>query len=106
MKELPTWAERSTFTYSGSVKEGTRLFVGKSKQELFIDKKSYAMLLEEFNERTVSVGTSRTNPPKHSLGEWLNQHVTKVAVASYVSRILIHEGFGEKVDRSLIKIRK
>jgi hypothetical protein len=62
-------------------------------------------LLNHFIGQTVSVGTSRTNPPSGSLGSWLNQVVTQTAIASYVAPILIHEGYAERISDHEIRIR-
>jgi hypothetical protein len=48
-------------------------------------------LIETFKGRTVLIGSSRTNPPKDSLGEWLIKNITKQAIASYIVPILIEE---------------
>jgi len=48
--------------------------------------------------------TSRTDPPRGSLGEWLMSNITKTAIASYVGAILTHEGYAEKRG-SYIKFR-
>jgi hypothetical protein len=55
---------------------------------------------------TVDAGTSRTDPPAKSVGEWFLANVTKTAIASYVCPILIHEGFAERVDKSQIAFVK
>jgi hypothetical protein len=99
MKALNTWAGRSSFQYEGSVKEGTKIFFGTNfLEKAFVSNQEYQALLKRFNGRAVNVGTSRTNPPRGSLGEWLINCVTKVAIASYVSSILINEGYAEKQE--------
>jgi ribosomal protein L13 len=95
MQELRTWAERSKFQYSGSIEKGTKIEFGNCNR-IFISGDKYKQLLNHFNGRTVNIGTSRTDPPRGSAGEWLMENVTKAAIASYVGSILIHERYAEK----------
>lgn len=94
----------SEVKYSGSVKEGTTISYGSgygySQQ---ISAQQYASLLNHFNGQIVNIGTSRTNPPSGSVGEWLMQNVTRTAMASYVGPILIEEGYAEKVGGAFIR---
>jgi hypothetical protein len=102
MRTLNTWAGRSTFSYEGSVSQGTEIIYGSG----FLVKLSatqYTALLRNFHNRTVEIGTSRTDPPRGSLGEWLQAHVTKTAIASYVGPILIEEKCVVKIGSSQIK---
>ncbi len=95
LKKLETWGERSSFRYTGSVKEGTGIFYG-SKFKIRITANMYEDLLKKFKGRTVDCGTSRTSPPLGSLGEWLKENVSKTAIASYVGAILVNEGYAKK----------
>jgi hypothetical protein len=45
-----------------------------------------------------AVGTSRDCPPAGSVGEWLQENVTKLAIASYLAPILVHRGDAEWLD--------
>jgi hypothetical protein len=104
MPQLLTWAGKSNFEYTGSVKDGTTIKYGKG----FIVKVSaddYAKLIRLFSGRIVDIGTSRDRPPPNSLGKWLQQHVTKTAIASYVGPILIYEGHAEKIGSSQIRMK-
>jgi len=95
---LRTWAGRSSFVYEGSVVNGTTIRYGKNyRWEVTISPDHYKALLRHFKNRTVDIGTSRTDPPKSSLGEWLQGNATRVAVASYVGPILVHEGYAKRV---------
>ena len=100
-RELPTWGGRSSFSYSGSVKKGTIIIYG-SGYRTYVSATQYAKLLKHFQGCTVSIGTSRTTPPRDSVGEWLQLNVTRTAIASYVGPILIREGYAEKVGSSEI----
>lgn len=103
MPTIRTWAGKSSFNYTGSVKIGTKITYGNG-HSIKVSAAQYNNLLGHFRGRTVSMGTSRDCPPKGSIGEWLQMHVTKTAVASYVGPILINEGYAEK-DGSNIKFK-
>ncbi len=105
MQTLKTWAAKSKFSYTGSVKQGTRITYGRGFS-LSISASQYAELLNHFRGTTVDIGTSRTDPPRGSVGEWLQSNVTKVAIASYVGPILIVEGYGGKVGGSRIRFKE
>ena len=102
MKTLPTWAGRSQFKYSGSVSQGTKITFG-SGFSVTIKADQYSDLLSHFKGKTVDIGTIFTNPPRGSLGEWLQQNVTKTAIASYIGPILIYEKYAVKIGGSQIK---
>lgn len=103
-KTLPTWAGHSTFRYSGSVCAGTRIHFGASGQAA-VSRGQYREMLRHFVGRAVEIGTSRTDPPEGSLGEWLQEHVTRTATASYVGPILVQEGYAERVHGQPTRIR-
>ncbi len=92
MKKLKTWAGRSNFAYEGSVVVGTKIVYG-NRWTISISAEDYQKLLVQFRGRTVNIGTSRTDPPTGSVGEWLQANVTKTATASYVGAILVNDGF-------------
>ena len=98
MKKIETWGGRSNFSYLGSVTSGTRIVYG-SGYYVDVSKQHYSALLKHFNGMRVPCGTSRTSPPVGSLGMWLQDHVTKTAIASYVGAILIEEGYAQKEDK-------
>ena len=101
-KKLLTWAEGSTFTYSGSVQEGVQIFYGEKSACQKISKEQFSKMLQYFKERTVDIGTSRTNRSPESLRYWLEKNVCKQAIASYVGAILVDEGFARR-RKSLIE---
>lgn len=101
---LATWAGRSQFTYTGSVAEGATVeHGGERRRKVDVSADQFRALLKHFRGRTVPIGTSRVDPPEGSLGEWLRQHVTKTALASYVGPVLIAEGYAERASRSEIR---
>ncbi len=100
--KLETWAGRSNFEYEGSVQTGTRINFGVN-QIVNVSSDDYSRLLNHFKGRTAPIGTSRTTPPKENVGEWLQNNITKVAIASYVGAILINEGYAVKGKGSEIE---
>ena len=106
MKLLRTWGGRSKFEYDGSVITGTNIHYGNGFK-ISISSEQYFQLLDQFRGKSVNIGTSRTNVPIGSIGEWLKENVTKIAIASYIGAILIHEGYATKVDgRPIIEFEK
>ncbi len=104
MQTLPTWARRKEFRYSGSVKEGVTIKYGIGfNLTQHITAKQFRDLLDYFHGRTVNIGTSRTNPPPGSVGEWLQNNVTKIAMASYIGPILVNENYATKLEGPMIK---
>jgi hypothetical protein len=102
MQTLTTWAGRSKFTYTGSVAYGLMITYGKGFS-VTISTAEYKALLKQFHGRTVEIGTSRTNPPCGSVGEWLMNNVTKTGIVSYIGPILINAGYAVKVGKTQIK---
>jgi hypothetical protein len=103
-KPLATWAWKSEFYYDGSVQTGTEIWYGTKPHSTEMTPQEYERLLEHFGGRTIPLGTSR-RPPADSMGAWLQEHVTKRAIASYVGPILVHEGYAERVPWDSTKIR-
>jgi hypothetical protein len=100
-----TWAGRSRFEYTGFVETGTVIKFGNGRI-IAVSASKYAALRRHFKNRTIPIGTSRTNPPVGSLGAWLQENVTPVAIASYVGPILILEGYARKKGPHEIRIIK
>ena len=100
MIKLNTWANRSNFKYEGSISKGTTIYfdTGNSAE---VPATKYQQLLNHFKGLSVNIGTSR-NAPIGSVGAWLQDNVTKTAIASYVGAILIEEGVAEKGSKSSI----
>jgi choline dehydrogenase-like flavoprotein len=103
-KQLSTWAGRSRFEYEGSVSQGTRISYGKGWR-VYVSPEQYRALLKHFKDAETEMGTSRDNPPPGSVGAWLQENVTKSAIASYVGPILIDEGCAERVPGQPSRIR-
>jgi hypothetical protein len=101
---IPTWSGKKRFDYEGSVKTGTVIWYGASRNRISIEASQYARLLKHFGRQEVLVGTDHVNPPLGSLGEWLMENVKKTASASYVAPILVQEGYAVRAS-NLGKIR-
>lgn len=101
---LETWGGHTSFSYSGSVKAGTKIIYGKKKNSN-VTAEEYRALLRQFRGSTVNMGTTRTFPPKGSVGDWLMANVTRSGIASYVGPILVAEGYAEKSDGPMIKFK-
>jgi len=103
-ESVETWGGKSTFRYTGNVAKGTKITYGKW-YNIQVSGNQYDNLRRAFLNKTVKVGTSRI-PPEGSLGAWIKENVTRTAIASYVSAILLNEGFAVRVSRTEIKIVK
>ncbi|MCR6514436.1 hypothetical protein M4I33_06010 [Clostridium sp. LY3-2] len=100
-KKLLTWGGKSEFSYIGSIKLGTVIYYGNDNC-VSVTKEQYKDMLEEFNGSTVPIGTSRNKASGVSLGYWLQENITKTAIASYVGKILLYEGYAIKVESGSI----
>jgi hypothetical protein len=104
MPSLNTWAGRSTFRYNGSVENRTTIEYGQgNRYRIHVTRAKYNALINHFHGQTVQAGTSRTNPPLSSVGEWLQENVTQTAISSYVCPILIAERYAERVGNTEIR---
>ena len=98
IKSLQTWGERSDFKYEGSIENGTTIYYG-DRSKVSVSSEQYSQLINEFEGKSVNIGTSRDNAPRGSVGEWLQKNVTKTAIASYVGAILVDEGYATKGNK-------
>lgn len=101
-ESVKTWGEKSTFCYTGNVTEGTTITYGRWFK-VHVSGEQYDRLRREFLNKTIKVGTSRI-PPEGSMGAWLRENVTKTAIASYVSAVLLNENFAVRVTKTEIMI--
>jgi hypothetical protein len=100
-----TWGGQSSFEYSGSVETGTEIIYGKGWKAK-VSAQNYIELKRHFMGRIVPAGTSRTEPPSGSLGDWLQTNVTKAAIACYVASIIVIEGYAKRIGKHDICIIK
>ena len=103
-KKLATWAGRSKFEYEGSVSVGTKIRYGRG-WSVSVSAEQYQALLKHFRSAEAEMGTSRDAAPEGSVGAWLQENVTKSAIASYVGPILLDEGYAERVAGHSSRIR-
>jgi len=99
MNTLKTKAKGVQFSYDKGPDGSIRVRFGRN-QQVAVAAADLRCLAQEFRGRTVALGTSRDNPPPGSVVDWLQQNVTKVAIASYIGPILVHEGYAVWVDDS------
>ncbi len=92
MIERATWAERSRFRYRTNADGSVDIAFGSGPTRRRLTRQKLDDLLAQFGGQSVKPGTSRTNPPEGSLGEWLIANFTKVATASYIAPVLIDLG--------------
>jgi hypothetical protein len=93
-KSLKTWAGKSEFEYMGSVKDGTTIIVGESRQITEVSSEQYKQLIKHFSGRTVKVGAVQSSDSEPgTLDEWLKNNVTKRMIATYVASILNRESY-------------
>ena len=102
---LRTWGDGSEFEYTGSVREGTTILYGRKPNTVFVSPGEWSNLLNYFRDSETEMGTCRTTAPANSVGAWLQENVTKTAIASYVGPILIREGYAERVEHCSSRLR-
>lgn len=95
LKTVSTWNRRSRFCYKGSVKKGT-LISYRSGFAKEISASIYQEMLACFRGKTVYCKAPRDNPKADSLGKWLEEEVSNPTITSYVSAILVNEGYAKK----------
>jgi len=97
MITLRTKATGAKFSYERTPDDRIRIKYGANRK-ITIAAEDYERLIETFRGQTVPLGTSRDNPPSGSVGKWLQQNVTKTAIASYIGPILVYEGQAVWID--------
>lgn len=104
-QKMETWSGVSTFAYREDGSDGYEIKFGSARQTVRISGQLLSALRAEFGSNTVSLGTSRTNPPGGSLGEWLQRHLTPTATASYVGPLLVNKGLAARDPTNSSQIR-
>ena len=101
---MKTWAGiGADFSYTGSVAQGTEITYGINKNKIKVTAAQYSDLITHFKSKTVEIGTSHDSPPRGSVGEWLQNNVSKTQISSYVGPILIKERYALQIGRSQIR---
>jgi len=102
MTTLETGARGARFSYEKTADGDLCIEFGRGHR-MTVPAEDYQRLIRHFRGRHVQLGTSRDNPPRRSAGEWLQQNVTKTAIASYIGPILVYEGHAAWVDNSTLR---
>ena len=93
MKELETW-KGASFEYIGSIESGVVISFGKKPDTEEITQIQCKEILKKFTGFEVLVGASRTTKHSNSFGYWLMEKIkTKRVITSYISSILVEEGY-------------
>lgn len=77
---------------------GFQLHFGGGSGSATVPSATLEQLVRHFAGQRVAIGTSRTSPPKGSLGEYLQQNLSKTALASYIAPLLLHLGLADMDD--------
>jgi hypothetical protein len=103
---MKTWAGRGAdFSYTGSIDQGTEITFGIMKNKIKVSAEQYTSLLNHFKGKTVEIGTSHDDPPRGSVGERLQNNVSKTQISSYVGPILISEHYASQIGKSQIRFK-
>ena len=103
---MKTWAGKGAdFSYTGSVAQGTEIIYGVNQHRNFVTAEQYRALLNHFQGKTVEIGTSHDNPPRRSVGKWLQENVSTTQLSSYVGPILIKEGYASQSGKTEIRFK-
>ncbi len=102
MKQLKTRTRGITFSYERTPDGPIQITFGRGNT-VTITADDYLHLINHFRGQVVALGTSRDNPPHGSVGKWVQENVTRTAIASYLGPILVHEGHAVWVDDSTLR---
>lgn len=74
---------------------GYQLHFGGNSGSAIVQTATLQQVAHHFAGQRVAIGASRTSPPEGSLGEYLQRHVSKLGLASYVAPLLVHLGLAD-----------
>ena len=105
-KEIPTFGGQASFTYTGTVTDGTTIWPSKkAKYKLSFDTTEWALLLDTFRGKEIRAGLNFAKPEPGSLGAWIKEYWnTKMGPAAYVGGILIAEGYADRPRPGWIRV--
>jgi hypothetical protein len=104
--KMKTWAGKGEdFSVSGSVTLGTEITFGVNQNKIMVTAAQYQALLKHFSGKTAEVGTSHDDPPRKSLGKWLQENVCVTQLSSYIAPILIKAKLAWQVDNTQIRFK-
>jgi hypothetical protein len=95
MIRMKTRVRGAQFSYEKTADGDVRIEYGRGRRKV-ITAEDLQRLLRRFRG-------SQDRPPAGSVGAWLQQNATKVAIASYIGPILVHEGYATWVDNSTLQ---
>ena len=102
MIALKTRARGAQFSYEKTDDGDVHIEYGRDRKAT-VSAEDWRRLIRHSSGCQAQLGTSRDRPPAGSVGEWLQQNVTKIAIASYIGPILVHEGHATWVDNSVLQ---
>ena len=94
MKELKTWSG-IPFKYSGSITSKIDIRYGNNRPAKLTELhcEMLRMFINPLKGNEIFINSSRDKDFEGGLGQWLKANVTKTAIASYISSILVNEGY-------------
>lgn len=105
-RRCQTVGGNAVFQIQGSVAEGARIWVGKSRQPLTFDRAFFERLLAELGGRgEIRIGSKFDDPGPGSLGAWIQQDQgIAMNPAVYIAGLLVDEGYADCPRRGKIVI--
>ena len=99
-----TFAGRTQFRVSGTVKTGARVWPGKMQSGLFFSREIFERMLTKFQGKEIPAGTIFSGPEEGSLGEWIQESLpTKMNPTYCIGGLLAAEGYAERVSAGVIR---
>jgi hypothetical protein len=99
-----TFAGRSQFRVSGTIKTGARIWPGKMQSGLFFSRQFFERMMTEFHGRELPAGLIFSGPEPGSLGEWIQANLpTKMNPTYCVAGLLAAEGYAERREAGVIR---
>lgn len=99
-----TFAGRSQFRVSGTVKTGARIWPGKMQSGLFFSREFFEKMLSRFQGKELAAGLIFSGPEAGSLGEWIQENLpTKMNPTYCVAGLLVAEGYAERRGAGVIR---
>jgi excisionase family DNA binding protein len=99
-----TFAGRSQFRVSGTVRNGARIWPGKMQSGLFFSREFFERMLANFQGKDIAAGLIFSGPEAGSLGEWIQENLpTKMNPTYCVAGLLAAEGYAERREAGVIR---
>ena len=97
MVRLRTRSRGIAFAYQRMLDGAIHIEFGRGNRAT-LKAKDYLRAIDQFRGQIAALGTSRDSPTPGSIGKWLQENVTRTALASCLGPILVHEGHAVWVD--------